>query len=289
MDNNPVLKTLIYESIFNFPLYGFEIWKFLINDKKIDKKTFAKLLKNKGVAYDKKTSLYYLINKKNSISRRLEAEKISADKLKLAQKIALALAKIPTIRLIGISGSLALGSSSKGDDIDLFIVCKKNTTWTTRLFSVILLKLMGAYRKNDNFKDKICLNMIVDNYSFPKDRRDLYTAFEITKLRPVFSKNNAHNELLRSNSWIGKFMPNFLSGIDKEKVENYNRNILISYFFSIINKMKFEKLAKNFQLSYMKRRTNEEVSDHLLAFHPRDFKKEIMTKFDMLIGSTRGH
>jgi|SRR3989344_179574 len=289
MRSNPVLKTLIYESIFNFPLNRLEIWKFLISDKKISKKSFVKFLKDKSITYDKKSGFYCLANKKDSIKRRLEAEKISINKLKLARKVTFTLAKIPTIKLIGISGSLALGSSSESDDIDLFIVCKKNTIWTTRLFSVILLKLMGAYRESDNFKDKICLNMIVDNFLFPRNRRDLYTAFEITKLRPVSSKNNAHRKLIMSNSWIDKFMPNVLSEAGRVKQEEYDDDKLISYFFSILEKIKFEKLAKISQLLYMKKRTTEEVSDHFLAFHPRDFRKEILTQFDVLIGSTRGH
>ena len=289
MVNNPVLKTLIYESIFNFPLHRFEIWKFLLSDKKINKKSFTKFLKDERISYDEKTDLYYLADKKDSIKRRLESEKTGVNKLKLARKVALNIAKIPTIRLIGISGSLAMGSSLPNDDIDLFIVCKKNTTWTTRLFSVILLKAKGVYREGDNFKDKICLNMIVDDYLFPKNRRDLYTAFEIAKLRPVFSKRNAQYELLRSNSWIDKFMPNVLSGVSEKKVEQRDQDKLISFVFLIFEKTKFEKLAKVFQLLYMKKRTAEEVSDHLLAFHPRDFRKEILTQLDMLIGSTRGH
>src|SRR3989344_5565105 len=248
MVNNPVLKTLIYESIFNFPLHRFEIWKFLLSDKKINKKSFTKFLKDERISYDEKTDLYYLADKKDSIKRRLESEKTGVNKLKLARKVALNIAKIPTIRLIGISGSLAMGSSLPNDDIDLFIVCKKNTTWTTRLFSVILLKAKGVYREGDNFKDKICLNMIVDDYLFPKNRRDLYTAFEIAKLRPVFSKRNAQYELLRSNSWIDKFMPNVLSGVSEKKVEQRDQDKLISFVFLIFEKTKFEKLAKVFQL-----------------------------------------
>lgn len=289
MENNPVLNTLIYESIFNFPLKRFEIWKFLISNKKISKKTFAQLLKDKNIFYDQGSSLYCLANRKNSISRRIEAEKISVNKLNLARRIALDLARIPTIELIGISGSLALGSSSEEDDIDLFVICKRDTIWTTRLIAVILLKLKRAYRTEKNFKDKVCLNMIIDNYSFPKNRWNLYSAFEIAKLSPVFSKDNAYSRFLKSNAWAGKFLPNMLYEIDKFEEKRLTNPGFINRTFKFLEMIKFEKLAKTCQLIYMKRKTNEEVSDHLLAFHPRDFRKEIMTQFNTLIGSTRGH
>lgn len=280
MSSNPVLKTLIYESIFNFPLYRNELWKFLISEKKIGVKSFSKFLKDKRIKYDRKTKLYYL--NKASIRRRLQAKDAGIKKLRLARGISSVLSKIPTIRLMGVSGSLALGSCHPNDDIDFFIVCKKNTVWTTRLFSVIFLKLKGLYREDNNFKDKICLNMIIDNYHFAESRRDLYTAFEIAKLLPVFSKDQAYDKMISSNSWIKKYMPNVSAGIYINTSSFESASKLISYLFLAMERTGFEKIAKIIQLLYMKKRTNEEISDHFLAFHPRDFRNEILTKFVML-------
>lgn len=282
MQNNPVLRTLIYESIFNFPLRESEIWNFLISDRKISKKSFSKLLKDKNIRYDKKTKLYYLKGKEESIRKRIKTEKIGARKLILARNVSSSLSKIPTIKLIGVSGSLALGGCEAEDDIDLFIVCRKNTVWTTRFFAVAYLKLKRIYREKKSYKDKICLNMIMDGYKFSQNRRDLYTAFEIAKLRPIFSRKKAHDAMIRSNDWIRKFMPNvspkhYADGIDDNRSERF-----IDVLFYILEKLKFEKFAKFAQLFYMKKITNEEVSDNILAFHPRDFRKEILQKFEVL-------
>ncbi len=289
MVNNPVLKTLLYESIFSFPLSKDEIWKFLINDKRIARDKFDSLFLDKSIRLDRKSGFYYLSGKKETVARRAAASSISFKKQKLAADAARELINIPTIEFIGVSGSLALNGAKASDDIDLFIICQNRTIWTTRLFAVLFLKLKGVYWNNKDFKDKICLNMLADQYSFLPNRRDLYNAFEITKLKPLLQRNNSYRKFILRNIWIKNFMSNATEVCLQAEPENKKSQQFLKLFFDFLQTFHFERLAKFIQLVYMKQRTNETISDHLLAFHPRDFRREIMTAYNMLIGSTRGY
>jgi hypothetical protein len=281
MVNNPAINTLIYESIFDFPLKREEIWKFLISDKKVSRGNFEKLLSDKRIVFDKKTNLYSLTKNNKIFTGRLFREKTSFEKNKIAISAAYLLSKIPTVNLVGVSGSLAQYSARQNDDIDIFIICKKNSVWTTRFFAVIILKLKNIYRTDKDINNKICLNMLTDSYSFSEKRKDLYDAFEIAQLRPIYSRNNTYEEFLDHNKWINIYLPNFFYIKNKtigEEIKESRLNTLLLYTLPT-----FEKITKLIQKIYMKKITTETVTDHFLAFHPRDFKSEILGKYEDLI------
>lgn len=275
MGNRRVFHTLLYSDIFDYPLKKEEIWKYLISDQKITKKQFLNdLNKTKGISVSH--GLYFLKDKKETVWKRLEKEKQSKEKLTKAKRLAKALSSIPSIQLIAVSGSLALLSSDLDDDIDFFIVTSKNTLWTTRLLAAFYLLSIGEYRKRGD-KDvagKICLNMFLDeeSMSFDKKRRELYTAHEIAQLYPLIERGNTFSKFQKANSWLLDFLPNAFD--EKKKVEKI-KEIRWDWVLTL-----FEPFLKYIQRAYMKGNlTSEEVSDKILAFHPYNYKEQILKDF----------
>lgn len=280
---NAVLQTLIYSDIFDYPLTKEEIWRFLIGQK-ISKKDFYQelksLVRSESTPLGCRHNFYYLPGRQEIVGKRIEREKISRRKLKIAKKVAKWLSYIPTTLFVGVSGALSLKNSHKDDDIDLFIIASKNTLWLTRLMMVILLVLTGHYRKRNakDVCDKICLNMLIDETSLqlPFKHRDLYGAHEVIQLMPIYVKNNIYNRFLQANKWVEKFLPNAIKRfrIYDLRFKNQNKNLLFI----------LEKLAKTLQLLYMKKhKTKEIVSDRLLAFHPFDYRNKILDLYKQKI------
>ncbi len=279
----PVLKTLLYSDIFDYPLKKSEIWRFLISGKKENKQEIYKALNAKNPFFGVKDNFYYLKGKENIVEKRKEREKISTEKIKFAQKTLEKFKFIPTVYFIGVSGSLAMKNSDKDDDIDLFVITAKNSVWVTRLIMVTILRIMGIYRKREdkNVSNKICLNMLIDEtvITFPKTRQDLYTAHEIAQLLPVLNKNNFHEKFISSNFWISKFLPNafsqktiFIPVLNSSFPERLLKNLLS------LNLVK--SFARNIQFNYMKNhKTTETVRDDFLAFHPLDYKVTVLRKY----------
>lgn len=274
-----VLQTLIYSDIFDYPLLKEEIWRFLIGQK-INKKDFYQelksLVRSESTPLGRRHNFYYLPGRQEIVKKRIEREKISRRKLKIAKKAARWLSYIPTTLFIGVSGALALKNSHKDDDIDLFIIASKNTLWLTRLSMVILLILSGQYRKRNtkDVCDKICLNMLIDetNLQLPLKQQDLYGAHEVIQLMPIFVKNNMHRRFLQANKWVEKFLPNAIKRIMNQEAGIKNQNKIPLFIL--------EWLAKQLQLWFInKHKTIEVVSDNFLAFHPLNYRRKILNLY----------
>ena len=66
----PVLKTLLYSDIFDYPLKKSEIWRFLISGKKENKQEIYKILNAKNSFFGVKDNFYYLKGKENTVEKR---------------------------------------------------------------------------------------------------------------------------------------------------------------------------------------------------------------------------
>src|SRR3989344_7357967 len=124
-----IVRTLLYADLFDYPLTNEEIWKRLIklqitNDKLSRlsgisqtagqiKLINSKILRNID-------NYYFLKGKEKIVEIRKKRERWSAEKIEIAKKVVNFLRLIPTIKLIGVSGGLAIGNAGEDDDIDLF-------------------------------------------------------------------------------------------------------------------------------------------------------------------------
>lgn len=208
-----ILRTLVYADVFDYPLTRQEISKFLISEspQKIPDRP-------QGVA--QKNGFYFLAGREKIAAIRKKREKWSKDKLKIAQRIAGWLKLIPTIKMVAVTGALAMENSDKNDDIDLLIVTGRHRLWLTRLLTVLLVELVArrrrpgdlpAGRQGKNVRDKICLNMFLDedHLAVPKNEQDLFSAHEVCQLRPLWSKDHGYQNFLDSNLWVKKFLANW--------------------------------------------------------------------------------
>lgn len=276
-----ILKTLLYADIFNYPLTKQEIYNFLISDKKIEKETIFKLLKNSKSFVAHKENYFFIKGKDHLIKKRKKREIISIEKLKKAKKIIKKLSLIPTVRFIGISGALSMRNSEAEDDIDIFVIAQKKFVWTTRFLLIIMLLIMGIYRNRNakKYSDKICLNMIVDENKiyFDKSNQNLYLAHEILQLVPIFNRNNTYEKFIKLNKWCNNFLPNALSN----KIDYIKQNNIIILFILFFKIIFLENILKFIQLKYMKKHiTKEIVKDGFLGFHPFDYKTYVLSTYE---------
>ena len=276
-----ILKTLAYGDVFGWPMNEDEIFtktqssKSKAQSDKLKLKTGLKqLLKENKIGF--KNGLYFLYGKEVIVEKRLQREKWAIKKMQLAKKSAEKLKIIPSILLVGVSGGLSVGNADKNDDIDFFIICRSGTLWTTRFLSTLLLDILGKRRKpNDKkFKDKICLNMFVDEKGMivPKKERDLYTAHEVVQMKPLWDRG-VHDRFLEGNKWVNEF---FSSAKRKmQSVKSSGKFKFLSFVFSM-----FEPVLAFIQKKYMSnRRTSEKIEPHRLMFHPEDKREWVMREY----------
>lgn len=273
-----VLRTLTYSALFHFPLTKDELWKFLMSDTPITKEDYASVLKNLPKKALMKDGFYTLVDNVSSIKRRQKNVAALEKKLRIAKHAAYYLSYIPTIQLIGLSGSLASGSAENKDDIDFFIITKKNTLFLTRLWIQAVLEMLNLRRKRLQIdaEDKICVNLLVDerSLSWPEKLRDIYTAYEIVHMKPLFERNNAYATFLDRNRWLLEMLPHAFDNLPQIVGATWRRKYYSLLVISKLSSVIFlEKSAAFFQKHYMKRhQTTETVTETLLAFHPVDYR-----------------
>lgn len=272
-----IIKTLVYSDIFVCPLKFNEIFKYYNGPTSISRKDLDKILKlmvDSG-QIQKLNSLYFLPGRKSIVEAFMLRRRESKKKLKIAARAVGVLKKIPTIKLIGVSGSLAVNNSKKNDDIDLFFITSRNTLWITRFIVNIILIIYGGKRDRADFlgADKICPNMYISEEaeSVSLERRNLFCAREITQLLVLFEKNDSNKHFLFQNKWVLKFLPNtkILNKMDSfADPPNGIVRIIDRIFFAA-------------QFLYMSGRiTKEEVRPGIARFHPDDCTFTILELFN---------
>lgn len=280
-----ILKTLAYSDVFDYPLSFDEFWKFLIGEK-ISKEQLKKELSRLSSKVIQRDGFYCFVGREHIIKKREKREVISNKKTRIVEKIIFFLRFIPTVRLIGVSGALAMRNAQDEDDIDLFIIAQKNRLWTTRLVLLMFLELLGVRRKRDEREaaDKVCLNMLVDEFfiCLPKDKRDLYSAHEVVQMLPVFERFNTYKRFIQANLWVKKFLPNSVRhGITRNTTRNHAESYFSVFLRLVLFGSAMEFLAKKAQLWYMrKHQTTELISDSMLAFHPFNYREKILEEYN---------
>lgn len=209
-----ILRTLAYADVFDYPLTSQEIYQFLITKKSNSYSDFQKAL-NKIKMNDRRVETsgdyFFLKGRKKIVSLRKKREKWSRKKIKFAEKVAGILRLIPWIKLIGITGALAMNNADKEDDIDFLIITTQNRLWLTRGLVVSFLRLTRIYRRPEKIKDRICPNMFLDekHLAIPKKERDLFSAHEVCQMKPLWQKEGTYQKFLKANQWSKEFLPNW--------------------------------------------------------------------------------
>lgn len=293
-----ILATVVYYDVMDYPMTGFEVWKYLIrlednkrdvtgwqvekaDDFSLEKVTALLATEEKLRKHiDSKQGYYFLQGRAELVKKRLERNKISEKKLRIVLAVAKILRFVPYVRMVAIAGRLAAKNAEKESDLDLLIGLKHGKIFTGRLLVTAVVHLLGHRRYANKITDRICLNHFITT-KFSISARDIFSSHEYAYLKPVFD-NDFFLRFQKSNSWIQTYRPNFVSAIDNISMvrDGYLSKIVrkggekIFGFAAIeeaLGKWQKNKIAKNPQ----SRKTGGLIlcSDAELAFWP-NFEKQ---------------
>lgn len=256
------LASVIYHDVFDYPLTAIDLIRWEVGD-------IVKVVSADAFLFRAKSGHYYLKGREGIVLRRLMRERSSKRKMKIAERAALLLSFIPTIKFVGITGALAMKNADDDADIDFLIITQKGTLWTTRLASLLLLKLFNfqVRRYGDkNEKDKLCLNMWLDEGKLKiVKRKNIYTAHELAQIVPLIDKGGTFTRLIEKNKWIYDYWPNAVS--ISRKSELGKKVLRVGLTAKLI-----EPVARKLQFSYMRGKiTRETVTPRRAFFHPVDW------------------
>ena len=282
-----ITETVCYAQVFSYALKISELHKYIHGDKKISLQKIKKTLdKNKNI-FDQDGEFVVFKGEKKLIDCRLAKFPDNKKKTAAAFFVSKLLLFIPIVKLVGISGSLSMENAQKNHDIDLFIITSKNTLWTTRLLTNLLLLSFGIKRGRSMFdsKNKICPNMFMaeDNLRIPKHMQNIYTAHEAAQLKVIFSKENMHERFLKENKWILSLLPNAFDNT----VSNSSKKHILKKIFSV-SIIPVERLLFFIQFFHMRKNISREyISSNMIMFHPLPYSQVIQEIFQLKLDARK--
>jgi hypothetical protein len=209
-----IYKTLAYADVFAYPLLAEEVWRFLISPSlvgfsQVQKELQSMAQRRKLIA--SQGGYYFLKGREKNVFLRKKRERLSQEKMKRAKRISRKLKLIPTIKMLALTGALAMKNAEEEDDLDFLVVAAKNRLWITRGIVVVFLSLLGLYRRPGKIKNQICPNMFLaeDCLALPPNEQDLFTAHEVCQAKPLWEKEGTYFKFLEQNQWVKRFLPNW--------------------------------------------------------------------------------
>ena len=220
-DAENILSTITYYDILNFPLTSFEVWKYLIVEMEIRSPSGKSNIQTLGEVIEALESeqlknrieefrgFYFLKGRKDLVERRIQNDKNSMAKFEIAERAARRLRLIPFVRMIAVTGTLAMKNCEKNSDIDFFVVLEKGRIFTGRLLVTLVVHILGKRRYRKKIKNRICLNYFITDGSLEIQRQDLFAANEYSFIYPLFGFDVFQKFCETNITWIKKFKPNW--------------------------------------------------------------------------------
>ncbi|MDQ2693309.1 MAG: hypothetical protein M3Y68_14830 [Chloroflexota bacterium] len=200
--SSAILETVAYADIFDHPLTAPEIHRYLCGVA-VPIENLRDVLKNiEGLVQI--GDHFMLPGREEIIPIREKREARSQKLLPVALSYGRMLGSSPFIRMVALTGSLAVLNVSKTDDFDYMLVAAPGRVWMARAFAL----LINRFAKR--FGHTICPNLIVSRNCLQWPLHDLYSARELCQMIPI-SGMDVYHELIQVNAWARDFLPNAFS------------------------------------------------------------------------------
>jgi hypothetical protein len=197
-----ILQTVIYSDIFDYPLSAHEIQRYLSGLEASLDEVITALGSNSAV---RQAGVYYVLpGRQNIVEIRIQREKRSKELLPTALRYGRVLGRLPFIRMVALTGSLAVMNISGDEDLDYMLVTAPGRLWIARAFALLFNRFVKL------FGHTICPNLILSENALEWSKHDLYSARELCQMIPVTGLD-IYRRLMESNQWVGEFLPNAYS------------------------------------------------------------------------------
>lgn len=232
-----ILNTICYYDILNYPLTPFEIWKYLILadgdlvEKEYNSYSIADILNRLKHSYlsrfiENKKGFYFLRGRDFLVEQRIARGKISASKIKKMSRAVSLLRVVPFLRMVLITGRLAMRNAQPKSDWDVLVVVKKNRIWLGRTLVTLWAHILGKRRHHDRIKDRLCFNYFVTTDSLEIRNKDFFSANEYSFCYPLFDAKNYFHRFQLRNAWIRDYKPNYYLSLMGNKFSLKDRGFL---------------------------------------------------------------
>lgn len=198
-----ILRAISYADVFDYPLTLGEVHRYLVGVPATRGQTRSALdgryLPSNTV--ERHDEFYTLPGRSGLVETRHRRAEAAAGMWVRARRYGRLIARLPFVRMVAVTGALAVNNCEPGDDIDYLVVTAPGRLWLCRAFVILLVKI-AAWRG-----DVICPNYFLSEEALALPERDLFTAHELVQMVPLAGQA-IYQQMMRLNSWTEAFLPN---------------------------------------------------------------------------------
>ena len=198
-----ILNTVLYADLFDYPLTVGEIAHYLgetISDKEpVQAILSAPIRLNGQIA---QVGEYITLRGRESlVNRRLTRARSSLRLWRMARFYGKVLSNLPFVRMIAVTGALAMDNSDERDDVDILIVTAPARVWLARLFAILVVNAAKFTAT------KLCPNYVLSQDVLALGPRTIYVAHEFAQMVPLFGFP-VYGQMRTANPWAMQYLPN---------------------------------------------------------------------------------
>ncbi|MCB9009110.1 MAG: hypothetical protein H6656_17420 [Ardenticatenaceae bacterium] len=198
-----IWRTVAYVDLFDYPLTAVEIHRYLDGVPATASEVARQLVGSPALAENlsHKDGFFCLPEREGIVEIRRERRRRAQALWPEAVRYGRIIARLPFVRLVAVTGSLAMNNVGADADIDYFVVTENGRLWLTRALVIGIVRL--AARRGII----LCPNYFVAESALTLPERNIYTAREIVQMVPLFG-HEVYRQLRQQNCWASQFMPN---------------------------------------------------------------------------------
>lgn len=235
-----ILETLAYSDIFEYPLRLDELHRYL--SVRVELQQLLHALSSLNTQVGEKDGFYFLAPHESILDTRRHRETQSQKLMRHALEYGRILGALPFIRMVALTGSLAVLNSSRDADFDYMLVTAPGHLWTARAFALLLNRITHLIGHT------ICPNLIVSENRLAWPTHDLYSARELCQMIPIAGMD-VYRELMKANNWVKDFLPNVLLDSDGKPSESHNQTIGFQRLFELPLRGKFGARIEQWEMN----------------------------------------
>jgi hypothetical protein len=200
-----ILRTVLYADLFHFPLTVAEIHHFLIHDEPVELDRIAETLTHSTVLQpllENKHGYVVYGGRLELVALRQARETASAHLWPLAMHYGTWLSCLPFVRMVALTGALAMhNAADHDDDLDYILVTMPRRVWLARAFSIMLVRLARLRGI------EVCPNYVLAESALEQDKHDIFMAHEVVQMVPLYGQE-LYNRFRLANAWVEDQLPN---------------------------------------------------------------------------------
>lgn len=275
-----LLATLAYFDLFDYPLTLPELRRYRYRTDGVggDIGMNDVLIALAETTAGERDGFYYLRGREAIVATRQRRYRMAEAKFAKARRAAAFLGRLPSVQMVAVCNSLAISNAAEQSDIDLFVVCRPGSLWTTRLLVVGLLHVFNLRPTDERSADTFCMSFFLSQDRLDISRlalapEDTYLRYWIASLVPLYDAGGVMEAFVAANGWIGDRLPE-VGRATGRKADSLDRS-----FRSRPSALRpFEHWAKRRQMKRfpeeLRTMANMDsrvvVSDDILKFHVND-------------------